>query len=225
MRAPVWDTDAAADLPRIGANARALVIELRASAADRLMPDLETACDWHRQLCAGCTVPVAGYLGHFRGDQSVPQLVGYEVGVGPPQRDRLPERVGVWSHRLAAELPVLVSRIQSGLAHLDEAFGPAERPSTPDGVDAIVQLAAAAHGEWLRCHPFANGNGRTARVWANFIALRYGLPAFVAVKPRPDHVSYARAGRESMGRPPNFLGDHSATAAVFTRMLAQSLEA
>ena len=35
---------------------------------------------WHSTLYAGCAVPVAGYLGHFRGDVTVPDLVGYEAG-------------------------------------------------------------------------------------------------------------------------------------------------
>lgn len=224
MPSPVWDTDSHADLSRIGTNAAALIGALIASAANRLMPDLDTACDWHRQLYTGCAVPVAGYLGHFRGDPAVAQLVGYEVGVGPRQRDTMPEKVGVWSHQLAAELSVFIARVSAGLARLDDAFEPDERPGSPDGIDAIVQLSAAVHGEWVRCHPFANGNGRTARVWANFVALRYGLPAFVSVKPRPDHVSYIRAARDSMGRPPEFTGDHTATAAVFARMLTQALQ-
>ncbi|MHB8187697.1 MAG: hypothetical protein ACYDDU_16815, partial [Dermatophilaceae bacterium] len=42
-------------------------------------------------------------------------------------------------------------------------------------------------------------------------------------EPRPDDVGYIRAGRESMGRPPDFAGDHSAVTAVLTRMLALKL--
>ena len=223
MPSPVWNADARSDLSRIQTNAAALLASLAGAAAQRRLPDLDMALSWHRQLYAGCAVPVAGYVGHFRGDPAIPQLVGYEVGIGRRQPDRLPEKVGVWSGQLGAELPKLLARVHAGLAQLDPALEPGVRPSTADGVQGVVQLAAAVHGEWIRLHPFANGNGRTARVWANFIALRYGLPAFVTVKPRPDDVSYIRAGRDSMGRPPNFAGDHAAVTAVFTRMLALKL--
>jgi Fic/DOC family len=186
------------------------------TAEQRASPDLDTVLAWQCRLYAGCAVPVSGYIGHFRGDPAIPQLVGNEVGMGPRQRDGLPERVGVWSGQLGAELPILFARVHAGLGRLDPALEPGTRPPTADAVQAVVQQAAAVHGEWIRLHPFANGNGRTARVWANFIALRYGLPAFVTVRPRPDDVSYARAGRDSMGRPPNFTGDHLAVTAVFT---------
>ena len=63
-------------------------------------------------------------------------------------------------------------------------------------------VTAAIHGEWVRIHPFANGNARTARVWAAWIALRYGLPVFVTVKPRPNDAAYAQAAFASMGSSP-----------------------
>lgn len=57
----------------------------------------------------------------------------------------------------------------------------------------MLTLCAYAHGEWIRIHPFANGNGRTARLWANWCALRYGVPPFVKLKPRPEGDLYATA--------------------------------
>jgi hypothetical protein len=219
---PVWNIDSAADSARIGANVRQVMAAIIAAADSRLAPDLDDAREWHRNLYAGCAVPIAGYLGHFRGEVEVAELIGYEVGIGP-RRGKWPERVGVWSRDLARELPVFIARVHSGLAPLDKAFVPGERPSSPGGLQAIIGLCAAVHGEWVRLHPFANGNGRTARVWANFVAVRYGLPPFVSVKPRPADVRYARAAQESMGRPPDFAGDHSATAFVFARMLRDVL--
>jgi hypothetical protein len=106
---------------------------------------------------------------------------------------------------------------------LDSVLKPGLRPETSEAVEAVVLLAARVHGEWVRLHPFANGNGRTARVWANFIALRYSLPAFVSVKPRPAAATYGRAGQASMGRPPDFIGDNGPVTALFARMLAELL--
>ena len=222
MPGPSWNTDSPADLVRIGANARQVMAEIIADAVNRSQPELADAREWHRDLYAGCAVPIAGYLGHFRGEREVPELIGYEVGIGP-HRGEWPEKVGVWSRNLARELPDFIARVRSALAPLDEAFEPGERPGSSDGLQAIVGLCAAVHGEWVRLHPFANGNGRTARVWANFVAVRYGLPPFISVKPRPGEAQYARAAHESMGRPPDFVGDHSATAFVFARMLRDAL--
>lgn len=168
-------------------------------------------------------MPVAGYLGHFRGEPTVEELVGYEVGVGRLQQDGLTEKVGVYSKDLAVQIPTLIAQIHAGIRQLDSALEPGLRPVTTDAVEAVVLLAARVHGEWVRLHPFANGNGRTARVWANFIALRYSLPAFVRVRPRPAAAAYARAGKASMRRPPHFIGDNRPVTALFARMLAELL--
>ena len=58
---------------------------------------------------------------------------------------------------------------------------------------------------------FLNGNGRTARLWANCIAMRYGLPPFVRLRPRPDD-AYGHASEEAMQ------GRWQATAPVFRQM-------
>jgi fido (protein-threonine AMPylation protein) len=219
-----WNEDSRADLARIKANAATLIRSIADDARDwTILPDADRARDWHAQLYAGCQVPVAGYVGHFRGDPAVKELVGYEIGIGRRRRDGLPEKLGVFSKDLAEQIPRLIAQIQAGIAQLDSALEPGVRPVTNEAVEAVVLLTARVHGEWIRLHPFANGNGRTARVWANLIALRYSLPAFVAVKPRPEGNAYARAGQSSMGRPPDFAGDHRPITAVFARMLSQTL--
>ena len=91
-------------------------------------------------------------------------------------------------------------------------------------LQSVTTLAATVHGEWVRIHPYANGNGRTARLWAGWLALRYGLPIFVTVKPRPGDADYALSSRMSMGRPPHFTGDHRAAASVFAQKLARAID-
>ena len=78
---------------------------------------------------------------------------------------------------------------------------------------AVLTLCAVLHGEWVRIHPFANGNGRSARVWANWAALRYGLPPFVRLRPRPEGLAYAAAGHASMA------GEHTLAVGVFRQQL------
>ncbi len=218
-----WDDDDPADLPTIAANTSALLGRLRISAPARPMPAADDICGWHTAIYAGCNVPVAGYVGHFRGDQGVPELVGYEVGVGPTQPDGYPDRVGRWSAELPAALSSLFTGVTAALAQLDEVLAPGQRPTSVDELEAVVGLTALVHGEWLRLHPFANGNGRTGRLWVAFIALRYSVPIFVSVKPRPADVAYERAARASMGRPPTFAGDHSTAVAVFGHLLSLAL--
>jgi Fic family protein len=45
-----------------------------------------------------------------------------------------------------------------------------------------VAMAAAAHAWFVRVHPFADGNGRTARIIMNLILMRYGYPISVITK-------------------------------------------
>jgi hypothetical protein len=221
MRGLPWDSDNPGDHLVIVANVRALLTQMKATAGGE-PPDVADVVDWHARLYAGCTVPVPGYVGHFRGDDEIPELVGYEVGVGPTMTDGLPERVGVWSTQVLDEVSEFMRGFGRAAAYVDDAIG-GSGPTTSDDLGLVVDLAAVAHGDWLRIHPFANGNGRTARVWAAWVALRYGLPVFVSVKPRPDGLVYLRAAASSMGRPPAFTGDHRPTAAVFAGMLNAAL--
>ena len=77
---------------------------------------------------------------------------------------------------------------------------------------AIVAVCAWAHAEWVRIHPFANGNGRTARLWANSLAMRYGLPAFVHLRPRPEG-DYDVVSEQALR------GDWEPAVAVFLHLL------
>lgn len=178
---------------------------------------------WHRTLYEGCTVPSAAYVGTYRGDPSSADLTDYEVGVGPLMPDGYPERVGVWAGDVQGELHTFFPRLATALGRLDAVVSPGTRPTAVDVLHEVVGLTAVVHGEWVRIHSFVNGNGRTARLLAAHIALRYGLPVFVTLKPRPDDVAYARAAKRSMGRPPAFTGDHSEATAVFAHMLNLTL--
>jgi hypothetical protein len=91
--------------------------------------------------------------------------------------------------------------VQRLLPHLTTYLGHGSIQDTAqyDQLAAIVDLCAWAHAEWVRIHPFANGNGRTARLWANCLAMRYGLPPFIRLRPRPNS-GYAAAAKAMHGR-------------------------
>ncbi len=68
------------------------------------------------------------------------------------------------------------------------------------------------YAEWVRIHPFANGNGRTAHLWANSLAPSYGLSPLVDLRPRHG-ADYEPASEKAMR------GDWEPTAAVLDQLL------
>src|SRR5690348_6210253 len=103
------------------------------------------------------------------------------------------------------------------VARLDRVLPVGGHPGNAGELRSVLTLCDYAHGEWVRIHPFANGNGRIARLWANWCALRYGVPPFVRLKPRPEGNLYATASALSMR------SDHQAMVTVFADMLDRYL--
>ncbi len=223
MTALSWHEDDPKNLSLIQGNAAQLIAELRATAAERLLPTCEELCRWHARLYRGCEVPVAGYVGHFRGDPTVTELIDYEVGLGARLKDGNLEKMGVWARLVSKEMGAVLAGLNAVFAELDARLPVGRSPTNPEDILAVISFTALAHGECLRVHPFANGNGRIARLLVAFICLRYGLPMFLHIKPRPESDDYIRASRDSMGRPPDFVGSHTTTTAVFAHLLAEEL--
>lgn len=223
MAGPGWSDDQPGDQTRIAANCGRLLVEIRAAAQAHQTPTAAETKRWHAAIYEGCAVPAAAYVGNFRGDAHYRDLTDYEVGVGPTLADGYPERMGLWAGDVAAEVDLFFDRLQLAFAALDHHLAVGARPHTVDLLHETVALTAVVHGEWIRIHPFVNGNGRTARLWAAYVSLRYGLPVYVALKPRPADVAYARAAKASMGRPPDFAGDHKESIAVFAHLLTLAL--
>lgn len=62
-----------------------------------------------------------------------------------------------------------------------------------------IELAAFVHAEFVRIHPFQDGNGRTARLLLNFMLIKAGYqPVIIEAKDRPIYYEslndYAAAG-------------------------------
>lgn len=217
MPGPAWGEDAPSEEPVLRRNVRAVLTQIAADAPGRHQPETAMAHDWHRAIYAGVSsVPGPHFLGAVRGSAH-PDLRSYGVVIGdglgrvvaqtPP-----PDEVG---HRLVD----FERSVQAAVLGLDEQIPVGSRPDGPAQLDAVLTLCAVLHGEWVLLHPYANGNGRTARTWANWAALRYGLPPFVRVKPRPDGLLYPRAAVASMGHPPDWNGDHQLTYSLFLDLL------
>lgn len=195
----------------IAANARRVLTRIAADADRRRAPTIGQAQQWHRDLYAGIARPVDSYAGEIRdSDPRFPELTGYEVRVG--------NALGVLSAEVPAALARLEAAAQTVAARLDADIPAGAAPATlaPRQLHGVLVYCAFLHGEWVRIHPFANGNGRTARLWANWAALRYGLPPFVTINPRP-RGAYGEAAAASMR------GGHEVTVALFAQLLRELL--
>ena len=197
---PDWEEDS----PILRRNLASLIRRVRNEALARRVLSLESARGWHREFLRGLAVPRPAMVGTFRGE---PGLVGVEMRIGP--------HFGVSSGDVVRALAAFERRMQEATKRLDALIPPGGDLSE-DQLAAVIDLCAWAHSEWVRIHPFANGNGRIARLWANSLAMRYGLPPYAKLRPRPDG-GYASAGEASMR------GDWQPTAALFRDMLSSAL--
>lgn len=197
---PDWDKDS----PRLRENLADVLREILRAAETREMPSCETARHWQRTFLRGLRVPDKRFVGSFRGEPGLEDIL---VHVGT--------NYGSEPSAVAEELRRFESKLQSLVSELDRLI-PAGQEPDEDQLSAVLDLCAWAHAEWIRIHPFANGNGRTARLWANSLALRYGLPPFVRLRPRPNS-DYGDAGAKAMR------GDWRPTVGVFHRLLDKFL--
>ena len=205
-----WNDDPPGSQQQIGTNILALGPQFQADASSRPLPTIALAQDWHRAVYAGVQLPEPYYAGEIRdSDPRFPALGGYEVQVGG--------LLGTPSKDVPAELAQLETRIQTVSARLDAAVPVGAPPSDDATLRAVIATCGNVHGEWVRIHPFANGNGRTARLWTTWIGLRYGLPPFIQIRPRPAGQPYAAAAVASMR------GDHRLCILVFEQMLRTKL--
>lgn len=205
-----WNADDPADQERLRENSREVLRRAVDSARDRVAPSVALAKGWHRGFYEGCSLPVPYYAGEIRdADPTYPELIDYEVSVG--------RRQGIPARRVPQELSQFEARMEQAVAALDAEIPSGRSPADVGSLGSVLTLAASAHGEWVRIHPFANGNGRTARVWANWCLVRYGLPVVVRLKPRPDGDAYALAALASMD------GDHRPMIGVLNTMVQRRI--
>lgn len=135
----------------------------------------------------GLTAPDQKLVGRFRGESG---LEREQVFVGA--------RKGSDAKLVAGEVKACIERLQSVLNRLD-ALLPVGKALDRDSLQAVIEVSAWVHSEWVRIHPFGNGNGRVARTFTNAILMRYGLPPVLKLRPRPAS-PYGYAGAEGMAR-------------------------
>jgi hypothetical protein len=177
-----WDIDG----PQLRANLERVLEDVVRWAARRDKIGATVIKKWHRYTMVGLDVPHPGFVGRFRGE---PGLESKTVYIG--------SRSGLKPTLVLGQVKQFVRRLDSALKQLDRIL-PKGHELGRDALQAVVELAAWAHSEWVRIHPFVNGNGRTARILTNAILMRYGLPPVLRLRPRPA-LRYEHAGAEGMG--------------------------
>lgn len=176
-----WDADG----PQLQANLERVLGDIARWADQRGKITVATIKRWHRQTMAGLDVPDPKVVGRFRGE---PGLEAEPVFIG--------SHAGTSAALVVGEVDALVKRLAAVSGRLDKLL-PSGQELDRDGLEAVIELAAWAHSEWVRIHPFCNGNGRTARTLTNAILMRYGLPPVLRLRPRP-RSPYGHAGAAGM---------------------------
>lgn len=166
-----------ADTSIISKNVAQLDATIASTPGAREPFTLELVRDWHRTIHAGTKhVPRAEYIGSFRGEGSI-HLRVYSVGFG--KFDGAPPLT------VGGHLRLFEGEIVAALAKWDKTM-PALADVTPSRLNTVLEDLAVLYATWLRIHPLADGNGRTARVLVNWVMARYGQPLVLPGRPVTD---------------------------------------
>ena len=170
MVGPQWSDDP--DTPALQSNLHKVArdVVLNAFAGETITAEHIKA--WHAGMYEGIPVPCDAYLGHFRGDSGHSELLDAENQVNRVR--------GVRSYLVYGEVEELLKRM-----HDDIALLAADDAASVERDMEVIRIAAYAHGEWIRIHPFVNGNGRTARLLVLWVLARFGVPPLLPIRPRP----------------------------------------
>jgi fido (protein-threonine AMPylation protein) len=170
--------------------------------------DLKT---WHRKIFKDA-VPVDYYAGQYRSADIVRPCLAWDVQV-------ISGVLGSSSGFPFAQVPKamedLSTTFQNGCSQLSTYL--TSGPSPRERNRRIVILLALSVGEFIRIHPFVNGNGRISRFLANYICHRYDLPQpFSTPNKRPELAAYEDAHALSMS------GNHDSLYVFFLHALSVS---
>jgi hypothetical protein len=186
---PHWDEDSAqlrTNLQRAQAQATAqgiarepiTVLMIQAWHATTMegldIPEQEIPADEH-----GNKPQAQDFFGQLRGSAKLHHI---NVAV----RDGERQLWGEHPASVAAECKKFIDALRQECEALDLRVPRGRVPDDQDDVFEIAAVVAWAHNEWARIHPFGNGNGRTARLLANMLLVRYGLPRVFRLRPRPE---------------------------------------
>ncbi|HYG74226.1 MAG TPA: Fic family protein [Planctomycetota bacterium] len=150
------------------------VYRLVESSASHQLLTQEAVRSWHRLLFKDI-VPLDYYAGNFRQVSSErPCLNGYAEIAG---------RFGSPPHLVTKHMQTLVLGLRAHVASLELHW---EDKPAPDRALFLAQIIGWLVGNYIRIHPFMNGNGRTSRLLWAWGLLRFELPAQCRIGLRPN---------------------------------------
>lgn len=166
---PNWEYEDHPNASILAARCAKLLVFLR-SGRTNVDVSIHDTRPFHLDLFLGLTPATCDYYaGHYRGE-AFRCLEFYEVEI------RTDSRVGVPADRVISDLSNLSRHIvRSGFAALNLAFQlPDARVPPGDKLYYLVTFACRVLEEFLRIHPYANGNGHIARFIIWMILARFG---------------------------------------------------
>ena len=167
MACPDWPGDTVAD-GSIAAVATSIVaLRSRAIRDDDLKK-------WHLRLFAGA-VPRGDYAGNFRGAPGKPCL---NTPVWVVRWPKTPIE-GAPADRVHSRMQALNQRLKE----FDELHR--RWQASEDDLLDLARLLAFCVGEFIRIHPFRNGNGRISRAIWSWALNRFSYALQVRLSPRP----------------------------------------
>lgn len=82
-------------------------------------------------------------------------------------------------------------------------------PDSFENYEELIEHIAAPHAELLFIHPFREGNGRTARLFADLIALKRGFDRFnfekITEEKMPEYIAAVQAAADKDYQPMNYI--------------------
>ncbi len=156
----------------------------------RAVPDTQMMEKWHDQIYrpVASNLAVVGKIRQW--NRKYPAL---NVNVAVTNNAGV-ERPGVQALAVPQSMTAFSARLKK---RVDEIDGEWNTLSRIEKIRNVVSLVAWAHGEFVRIHPFRDGNGRMARLLSNCLLSRFGITYTLDIRPRPTG-SYGACADASM---------------------------
>ena len=155
---------------------------------------------------------------------AVPELIDYEVGLGARLRTAI-WKDGVWARQVRTEMEAVLRGLHAVFAELRRAAaGRESRQPRPTRCSAVISFTASRPRRML-CAYILSPTATDALPGCLSPSSACGMDCRCSCTSslgRRARTTFAPAG-DSIGRPPDFVGNHTTTTAVFARMLADVL--